>query len=138
MENFFGVDYGNRRILGAGFEQWDGLAGKVLAVQEFHRNHLPGLPLIAGVIGWSGDCSANSGFYFRPLANAGGDAPAQWEHVTFAAAGLAEIPTVPENDPCEPGPYPTQDASGTVSDDDNSVCMAFNAEGEAVPCDELN
>lgn len=93
-ENFFGVNFGTGQLLGAEASQFANDVGKILLTQEF-----------GGV----------SGLYtleWDPLANAGlggldinavtltSDSfdPGQWEHVTFAPAGIVEIPptTVPE------------------------------------------
>ncbi len=80
-ENFFGVNYGLGLLLGASWDQFVGHEGKILATQEFQSlwlltwdkvNNIPAMEQIT--------TAADS-----PVQ------PSQWEHVTFAPAGIREI-----------------------------------------------
>jgi hypothetical protein len=87
-ENFFGVNFGTSQLLGAGAEQFNAMMGDVLLTTEtvasgssgLFRLKFDGTQLVAEPI---------------PLG-AGSAIVGQWEHTTFAAAGIKEIPPVPE------------------------------------------
>ena len=86
-ENFFGVNYGTGRLLGAPASQFASIAGDILLTQEFGA----GSGLFR--LHWDG-----SGLAAEPLTLGAGSAPVgQWEHVTFAPAGIVEIPGVPDS-----------------------------------------
>ncbi|HEX7152041.1 MAG TPA: PKD domain-containing protein [Thermoanaerobaculia bacterium] len=73
-ENFFGVDYGGGKLWGAPASMFAGMAGDILVAEEH-----------AGIlwrVRWNG-----SAFEKQELARV-----TQWEHVTFAPAGIAEVP----------------------------------------------
>ncbi|HEV2705796.1 MAG TPA: Ig-like domain-containing protein, partial [Pyrinomonadaceae bacterium] len=72
-ENFFGVAFGNNALMGAPASAFRGMAGDLLITQESGALYH---------IRWNG-----SEFEKTILANV-----AQWEHVTFAPAGIVEIP----------------------------------------------
>ena len=86
-ENFFGVNFGTSRLLGAGSEQWTAMTGDILLTQEgvtagtsgLFRLKFDGQSLVAEAVPLGGG-SAEVG---------------QWEHTTFAAAGIVEIPPIP-------------------------------------------
>jgi hypothetical protein len=93
-ENFFGVNFGTGRILGAGASQWTSMVGDILLTSEFGggasglwRLRWDGMALVANELPMDPG-SANRG---------------QWEHVTFSPAGIVEIPPVPPNGIPEPG-----------------------------------
>jgi RHS repeat-associated protein len=75
-ENFFGVDFAGQTLWGAPAASFSGMVGDLLIAQEspgfLYRVH------------WNG-----SAFEKTQLAQV-----PQWEHVTFAPAGVAEIPPV--------------------------------------------
>lgn len=82
-ENFFGVNFGTSRILGAPASEFDGMEGDILLTSEFggssaglFRLHWDGVSLSAPELALS----------------AGSADPGQWEHVTFAPAGIREVP----------------------------------------------
>ncbi len=83
-ENFFGVNYGTGRLLGVPREAWRSIHGDVVLTQEAVTAGTTGLFRIY----WNGTTLAAQAF---PLG-AGSATVAQWEHVTFAAAGIVEIP----------------------------------------------
>jgi hypothetical protein len=88
-ENFFGVNFGSNRILGAPAAEFAPYAGEILLTTEF--------PSGGGNTGlyrlfWNGASLVTDQFTVEP----GSAIPAQWEHVTFAPAGIREIPQVPE------------------------------------------
>lgn len=86
-ENFFGVNYGSSRILGAPASEFASMAGDILLTQEMHGGS--GLYRLA----WDGTTLSAS----ELTLGSGSEIPSQWEHVTFAPAGIVEInPTVPE------------------------------------------
>lgn len=86
-ENFFGVDYGSGKILGAPASEFSGMVGDILLDQEYGA----GLYTLT----WDGaklqtqklDLSKNS------------VTPVLWEGSTFAPAGIGEVPAVSQ----EPG-----------------------------------
>ena len=89
-ENFFGINYGTSRILGAPASDFAGLAGDILLTQE---TGFAGSGLFR--LTWNG-----SALQATQLAlDAGSAAVGQWEHVTFAAAGIKEIPPAPVPEP---------------------------------------
>ncbi len=77
-ENFFGVDFGGARLMGAPPSEFAGMVGDVLVAQEF--------PGILWHVRWD---AANNAFVATNIAQV-----AQWEHVTFSTAGVREIPPV--------------------------------------------
>lgn len=84
-ENFFGVNFGTSRILGAPASEFAGMEGDILLTQEFHSGS--GLYRLR----WNGMALVAEQFQL-----AMGSAPVgQWEHVTFAPAGINEIPPIP-------------------------------------------
>jgi len=134
--NFFGVNYGNSRIVGVSYDQWEPYVGKVLAVQEFNGH---GLTHKTAILGYSADCSTNGGFYRLPVKSNNGVTIAQWEHVTFAHSGLKEVPIVPDCvdtvvQECDDGAYPTGADRIHAHSDDNCACLTFDAAGNAVAC----
>jgi hypothetical protein len=83
-ENFFGVNFGTSRLLGAGPEQWEAMMGDVLLTQEAVTAGTTGLFRLK----WDG-----AAIIAQPIPLGAGSAEVgQWEHVTFAAAGINEIP----------------------------------------------
>jgi hypothetical protein len=91
-ENFFGVNFGTGRILGAPAGQFDPYEGEILLTQESVGGGQTGLYRLY----WDGTSLQTDQF----TLNAGSAVPGQWEHVTFAPAGIVEIP--PQEVP-EPG-----------------------------------
>jgi hypothetical protein len=82
--NFFGVNYGTGKILGAPAADFAGDVGEILLTQEFHG----GVGIFK--LHWNGSSFETTEY------TAAGPAIGQWEHVTFARAGIVEIePTVP-------------------------------------------
>jgi RHS repeat-associated protein len=88
-ENFFGVDFGSNRLLGAPASAFRDMVGDLLVAQE--------LPGTLYRVRWNG-----TEFEKTALATVG-----QWEHVTFAPAGIAEVAPVGT----------TVTLNGTVTDD---------------------
>ena len=83
-ENFFGVNFGTGRLLGAPASEFAPYVDDILLTQEFHS----GTGLF--VLSWNGSTLVTT-----QLTSAPGSAPVgQWEHVTFAPAGIVEIPPV--------------------------------------------
>ncbi|HHH12225.1 MAG TPA: hypothetical protein ENK23_09175 [Sorangium sp.] len=84
-ENFFGVNYGSSNLYGAEAAQFASMHGDILLTQEGHtgsglfRLQWDGQALVAAELAITADSAV----------------PLQWEHVTFAAAGVKEIPNVP-------------------------------------------
>jgi hypothetical protein len=86
-ENFYGVNFGTGRLLGAEASQFASLVGDILLTQEFASGS--GLFTLR----WNG-----SSLVTTPLGLTGDSAiPGQWEHVTFAPAGIVEIPKTPDS-----------------------------------------
>lgn len=89
-ENFYGVNYSQGRILGAAAANFSSMVGEILLTQEFPNS------------GGSGLYRMKWDFFLnRPVAtqitlsalNGGITNVTQWEHVTFAPAGIVEIPS---------------------------------------------
>jgi RHS repeat-associated protein len=88
-ENFFGVDFGSSRLMGAPAAAFRDMVGDILVAQEG--------PGVLYRVHWNG-----AAFEETPLAGV-----AQWEHVTFAPAGIVEVAPVGT----------TVTLHGTVTDD---------------------
>jgi hypothetical protein len=85
-ENFFGVNFGTSRILGAPASEFSSIVGDILLTDEGPNSGTIGLHRLL----WNG-----TAFVVDNLtANPGSAAVGQWEHVTFAAAGIVEVPPV--------------------------------------------
>lgn len=89
-ENFFGVNFGTGRLLGAPAGQFSSIVGDILLTQEFPIGSGSGLYRLL----WNGSSLVTEEL---TLSSNSFD-PGQWEHVTFSRAGIVEIPpvTVPE------------------------------------------
>lgn len=85
-ENFFGVNFGTSKILGAPASEFTDIVGDILLTQEFHA----GMGLFR--LTWDGMQLQSEELQAAPGAPSIG----QWEHVTFARAGIVEIPPIPE------------------------------------------
>jgi hypothetical protein len=89
-ENFFGVNFGTGKLLGAEASQFAPYVGGILLTQEFGA----GSGLF--VLSWNGTSLVTTALALDPASAAVG----QWEHVTFAPAGLGSIdPTTPIPEP---------------------------------------
>jgi len=87
-ENFFGVNFGSSRILGAPASDFASMANDILLTQESPTG---GSSLFH--LEWNGSSLVTT----QVALDFGSEVPSQWEHVTFAPAGIVEIqPTVPE------------------------------------------
>jgi hypothetical protein len=83
-ENFFGVNFGTSRLLGVPAAAWATIPGDIILTNETVAAGTSGLSRLF----WDG-----STLVAQPLPlGAGSPAVGQWEHVTFAAAGIVEIP----------------------------------------------
>jgi len=84
-ENFFGVNYGSSRLVGTPAGQFAAIAGDIVLTQEMHsgaglyRLYWTGTELLVDEFGLTTESVV----------------PSQWEHVTFAAAGIVEVPLDP-------------------------------------------
>jgi hypothetical protein len=86
-ENFFGVNFGTGLLLGAEATQFTAMMGDVLLTQELVVPGTSGLARLK----WDG-----ASIVAEPVPLGAQSATVgQWEHTTFAAAGIAEIPPVP-------------------------------------------
>ena len=83
-ENYFGVSYGTSRLLGVPDEAWTTVHGDILLAQESVATGTTGLFRIY----WDGTTLSAQPFPLDPASTN----VVQWEHVTFAAAGIVEIP----------------------------------------------
>ena len=85
-ENFFGVNFGTSRILGAPASSFKSMVGDILLTQEFHggsglfRLFWDGTVLKTEQLGLASDTAAVG----------------QWEHVTFSPSGISELDEVPQ------------------------------------------
>ena len=84
-ENFYGVNFGTMRLLGAPAAEFAPFAGEILLTQETHVGNSGLFRLF-----WDGD-SLETQVIPAILVD---DNPTigQWEHVTFSSAGIKEIP----------------------------------------------
>ena len=89
--NWFGVDYGNKRILGLPASSFNGFHGDILVNVEFMHNNGYGNPSGLWILRWD-SCTASLQVLPIPVTF---DFPEQWEHMTFSPAGISEIPSVP-------------------------------------------
>jgi len=85
-ENFYGINFGTGRLLGAAGSDFAAIDGDILLTQEF-----------GGVSGlfrlfWNGATLQTEAI----TLNQGSFDPGQWEHVTFSTAGVPEIPPTPQ------------------------------------------
>jgi hypothetical protein len=76
-ENFFGVNFGDHQLMGAPASEFCDIRGDIVAAQES--------PGVLWNVHWNG-----TQFVTTNLAQV-----TQWEHVTFAPVGIAEIPPPP-------------------------------------------
>ncbi len=81
-ENFFGVNYGTSRLVGAIGSEFLPIAGDILLTQETHGS--VGLYRLY----WDGSSLQSTELRAQP----GSAMLSQWEHTTFAAAGIQEVP----------------------------------------------
>lgn len=101
-ENFFGVDYGNSRLVGAPASAFTNWVGDIAIAEE----GTAGNPAILWRVWWDG-----STWQKQALAQVG-----QWEHVTFSSAGLPPIPPIPTNTPTlTPTRTPTATPTATLT-----------------------
>ena len=85
-ENFYGANFGTGQLLGAESIQWIGYDGGILLTQEFPAPGTSGLYVLT----W------DNGPAVTPVELSGESfTPGQWEHVTFAPAGVLELPVPP-------------------------------------------
>jgi hypothetical protein len=85
-ENFFGVNFGTSRLLGATAEDLQPMVGDILLTQEV---------VAAGSVGlyrlqWTGTALEAKELTLKPDSATVG----QWEHTTLAPAGIVEIPPI--------------------------------------------
>ena len=83
-ENFFGVNYGGSQLYGTPSTNFDAIVGDIMLTQE----HLPSGATGLYRLRWTGESLLAEMF---PLTE-GSPYPSQWEHVTFAGAGIREVP----------------------------------------------
>ena len=82
-ENFFGINYGTSRLLGATAKNVEPMIGDILLAQETVTAGTSGLFRLQ----WTGTQLEAVAVPLDPLSATVG----QWEHVTFAGAGVGEI-----------------------------------------------
>ena len=86
-ENYFGVNYGTSKLLGAAADQFKGMIGDVLLAEESVAAGTSGLFRLK----WDG-----TQLVAEPIPLGATSAiVGQWEHVTFAPTGIVEIPPPP-------------------------------------------
>lgn len=83
-ENFFGINFGTSLLLGAAASDFAGMVGDIILTQE--------TPTATGTalfrLLWDGSQLIAQEIPYTQLSAI----PGQWEHVTFATAGIKEIP----------------------------------------------
>jgi hypothetical protein len=83
-ENFYGVNFGTSRLLGAPASDFAPYAGEILLTQETHAGGTSGLYHLF----WNG--LSLQALQIPATVTTG--VIGQWEHVTFSSAGIREIP----------------------------------------------
>ena len=83
-ELIFGVNYGGSQLYGTPSTNFDAIVGDIMLTQE----HLPSGATGLYRLRWTGESLLAEMF---PLTE-GSPYPSQWEHVTFAGAGIREVP----------------------------------------------
>ncbi len=97
-ENYFGVNFGTKKLLGAAAAQFEPMVGDILLTQEMVTAGQSGLYRLQ----WNG-----ADLVAQPIPVAEGSATvAQWEHVTFAGAGINEVQPPPDPPGKPPPPDP--------------------------------
>lgn len=86
-ENFFGVNYGTAKVIGAEAQAFQSMAGDFLLTQEY--------PGSVGLYRLKWDPMQKKLLTEELVTTSDSSSIGQWEHVTFAPAGLVEIPEVP-------------------------------------------
>jgi hypothetical protein len=86
FENFFGVNYGTSRLLGATAQEFQPMAGDILMTQEVVPAGESGLYRLV----WDGATLSAAELTLK----AGSATVGQWEHTTMAPAGIVEIPPI--------------------------------------------
>lgn len=86
-ENFFGVNYGTSQVLGAPASAFEGMLGDVILTQETVASGQSGLFRLK----YDGSKPVGEPISLEP----GSATVGQWEHVTFGAGGIKEVPPVP-------------------------------------------
>lgn len=85
-ENYFGSNYGTQRLLGVAASEFTPMIGDILLTQEVVTAGTSGLFRLQ----WNG-----TALEAQPIPVKAGSAPiGQWEHVTFAPAGIVEVPPI--------------------------------------------
>ena len=87
-ENFFGMQFAQDAIFGAAASEFAPFVGDILLTQESVAGGTSGLSRLF----WDGTNLVTEQFGLA----AGSDAVGQWEHVTFAPAGLTSVAPIPE------------------------------------------
>ena len=85
-ENFFGVNFGTSKLLGAAADQWRTMVGDIVLTDETVVAGTSGL----SVLRWDGAMLTAVPIPLDPTSAT----VAQWEHVTFAPAGIVEVPPI--------------------------------------------
>lgn len=85
-ENFFGINYGTSKLLGAPASELLPIAGDILLNTEYPVDGQSGLYWLR----WNGEELLNSQLGIAP----GSALVDQWEHMTTAPAGVVEIPPI--------------------------------------------
>ncbi len=85
-ENFFGVNFGTSRLLGATAEDFQPMIGDILLTQEVVAAGATGLYRLQ----WNGSALTAQELTLKPDSAV----VAQWEHTTLAPAGIVEIPPI--------------------------------------------
>lgn len=84
-ENFFGVNYGGSQLYGSPSSAFTTIVGDIMLTQEHLEEGSTGLYRLR----WTGESLLAEMFTLTE----GSPYPAQWEHVTFAGAGIREVPS---------------------------------------------
>lgn len=109
-ENFYGVNFGTNRLLGAPASDFAPYAGEILLTQETH----PGTSGLYHLF-WNG---VSLQALQIPATVTTGEI-GQWEHVTFSSAGIAEIP-------------PTEVIGGEIIPIDTAALLVAGAQSSSV------
>jgi hypothetical protein len=114
--NFFGVNYGQTRIIGVKGSEFAGIAGHLLVTME-HLNGNVGTGLWHVHLDLRTETFVVERITFSPALPL-----TQWEHVTFAKAGLGEVPPIVD---CPERTLSASSSDGTATADGKCLCVRF-------------
>lgn len=113
--NFFGVNYGTQQVVGVSAAQFQPYAGDLIVTMEFPPSGVVGL--------WRAFYDSQAGeFKTERIVWSNNVSTGQWEHVTFSAAGINDIPPIID---CETKALTVVNGAATASSSGDCLCVTF-------------